>query len=108
MIEPSVNAPWAKNCTITNIKATRGARLHGYPETLYGRATVVGAQYDLLMRGYHFHHASTHNGYLPKYAFAVLPYCGKYGNGYIIVTPESNCKVNFRYFLTECAKGVND
>ena len=108
MIEPSVNAPWSKNCTVNAIRATRGAWLHTYPETIYGRASIPAAQYDLLMRGYHFHHESSHNGYLPKYAFAVIPYCGKYGNGYIIVIPDTKCKVKFRYFLTEQAKGVNN
>ena len=51
-----------------------------------------------------YRHTSTHNGYIKRTDTALLPYSGKFGEGYIFVTYHSPYRVLWKYFVKERVK----
>ena len=95
----TVKAPWFKNCTPQNIKMDVVATYYDSMEYY-----EVVRHYLIKMSNCPYFKSATHNGYLPKGAFAILPYNGRYGEGWIIATPHSHDKVNFDYHIRKAAK----
>ena len=95
----TVSAPWFKNCTPHTIK---GAEQTAYYDSMEYYDVV--RHYIINMSDCPYFKSATHNGYLPKGTFAILPYNGRYGEGWIIATPHSHDKVNFDYHIRKAAK----
>lgn len=96
---PTTAAPWFKNCTPQNIRAADKTAYYDSMEYY-----DVVRHYIINMSNCPYYKSATHNGYLPKGAFAILPYYGRYGEGWIIATPHSHDKVNFDYHIRKAAK----
>ena len=60
----------------------------------------IGYQMHLRQKG--------RNGYLPKDCFAVLPYSGQWGKGWIIATHKDSVTVTILYALIENKGGTPD
>lgn len=95
----TVSAPWFKNCTPSNIRLDAVAAYYDSMEYY-----DVVRHYLIKMSNCPYYKSATHNGYLPKGAFAILPYYGRFGEGWIIATPHSHDKVNFDYHIRKVAK----
>jgi len=61
----------------------------------------VAEEKRILRRGFTFSRSATHNGYLPAWYVAVIPYIGRWGCGWIIATPHTHDKVEYRYYIAE-------
>ena len=96
---PTTAAPWFKNCTPQNIRAADQTAYYDSMEYY-----DVVRHYIINMSNCPYFKSATHNGYLPKGAFAILPYFGRYGEGWIIATPHSHDKVNFDYHIRKAAQ----
>lgn len=84
--------PWYGCATKRSIKADEDAR---YYEKSDGFFETEAHNFD----GLRYRHTSTHNGYIPPYDVAVVPYHGKFGNGLIVISYHSKYRVLFKYYV---------
>lgn len=94
----SRNKPWYA-CT-TKETIVKDADAHYYEN---GAGDYAPPLYDLLS-ALSYRHTSTHNGYIKASDTALLPYSGKFGEGYIFVTHHSPYRVLWKYFVKERVK----
>ena len=96
-MENSRLKPWYGCTTKETIQKDADAR---YYES--GAGDVSGVLCQLM--GLKYRHTSTHNGYIPRNDSALLPYSGKFGEGFIYVTYHSPFRVLYKYFIMEGEK----
>lgn len=92
---------WYNCCTADRIKRD--------PEALYIRNFQAADLSGVLrcLQSCRYSHESTHNGYINAKDFALLPYIGRFGRGWIMVTHLTSYKVKFRYYILS-KKEVNE
>lgn len=87
MTKSCVGAPWYKVCTANKILAGGG---------------FVGELANMAIQPNHIClKIATHAGYLPRGVVGVMPYSGRYGDGYIVATHNSNTTVLWQYYINE-------
>lgn len=90
-----------ERCTLPLIKKTPNAYYIPNDNVNEFVSCFVVEEKRLLRRGYVFARSATHNGYLPEWYVAVIPYSGRWGFGWIIATPHTYDKVEYRYYISE-------
>lgn len=86
--------PWY-NCT-TKETILQDADARYYPRGILVNAEIIDI---LTASGCKLYRTASHNGYIPASDLAILPYCGRYGAGYIIVKHKSAFRVEYYYFI---------
>lgn len=93
--------PWY-NCT-TKETILQDADARYYPRGDLANAEIIDI---LIAAGCKLYRTASHNGYISVRDLAILPYCGRYGSGYIIVRHKSEYRVTYYYFIKK--EGVED
>lgn len=91
-----------KCCTIPAIREVRGAYYILNKSLRDFKACYAMQERQLSRYGHGVKRVSTHNGYLPEFSVAVIPYNGRWGSGYILAQHGNGNKVTYTYYI----KGV--
>lgn len=95
----NVSRETLKSCTLPNIAKMKGAYYVPNSNARDYTVYVTLVEKRMIRNGYRFKRASTHNGYLPPWYAAVIPYSGRWGVGFIVASHLTNNKVQYEYYI---------
>ena len=100
-INKDVSRETLKSCTIPRLRKYHGAYFVPTDNEQDFSAFIQLTVERWKRSGYCYKRQSSHNGYLPPYHAAVIPYCGRWGIGYIIASHHNKSKVLYKYYIKE-------
>ena len=93
------NQPWYKSTTIAAINQTEDAYYIPFSSIIDYTYYYDVTEARLKKNGYTHKKTASHNGYIPAFYLAVLPYSGRFGIGVILVSHKDYNKVRFDYYI---------
>lgn len=91
--------PWESAITEKTVYASGG---------FISPITKLETDVGIIESRYPHHRESSRSGYLRQDVYALIPYSGRFGEGYIIATPRTASSVRCVYYLDHGKRGADN